>query len=64
LPFKLGNYLVNLIYKNAKADENSKIFITMEKLNIELMSKPLIMPHPMLQQQRKDGGSGLKPSTY
>ena len=37
LPFKLGNFLVNLIYKNAAADEaNSKIFFTLDKLNIEL----------------------------
>ena len=37
LPFKHGNFLVNLIYQNAKADpQNSKVFTTLERLNQEL----------------------------
>jgi len=42
LPFKLGNYLVHLIYMNSKADPQSKFFYTLEQLNIELLGKPLM----------------------
>lgn len=44
LPFKLGNFLVNLVYQNAKQDPTSKVFMTLERLNIELQAKPLISP--------------------
>ncbi|TNV82731.1 hypothetical protein FGO68_gene3030 [Halteria grandinella] len=53
LPFKLGNFLVNLIYKNAVADASAKVFLTLEKLNLELQSKPLISPPPSHTSQRQ-----------
>lgn len=40
LPFKLGNYLVHLIYQNAKTEPQAKIICTLEKLNQDLLSKP------------------------
>lgn len=51
LPFKLGNFLVNLIYMNSKNDPQSKVFCSLEQLNIELLSKPLI--NSQQQQQKK-----------
>ncbi len=60
LPFKLGNYLVHLIYQNAKNEPNAKIICTMERLNLDLSSKPVHYvsyppgrPYPNAPQQRQ-----------